>query len=126
MDFSELKRFLDSLPEMGIPGVDMTVYQAHMSIFRHSAGFRDREAEAPVRRDETYFAYSCTKPLTVVCALQLFEKGAFLMSDPLGEYLPEYRNLKVHETDAQGRVRERPAKREIRMGDLFTMTAGLD
>ena len=126
MDFSELKRFLDSLPEMGIPGVDMTVYQAHRSIFRHSAGFRDREAEAPVRRDETYFAYSCTKPLTVVCALQLFEKGAFLMSDPLGEYLPEYRNLKVHETDAQGRVRERPAKREIRMGDLFTMTAGLD
>ena len=79
MDFSELKRFLDSLPEMGIPGVDMTVYQAHRSIFRHSAGFRDREAEAPVRRDETYFAYSCTKPLTVVCALQLFEKGAFLM-----------------------------------------------
>lgn len=47
MDFSELKRFLDSLPEMGIPGVDMTVYQAHRSIFRHSAGFRDREAEAP-------------------------------------------------------------------------------
>lgn len=126
MDFSELKRFLDSLPEMGIPGVDMTVYQAHRSIFRHSAGFSDREAEVPVRRDETYFAYSCTKPLTVVCALQLLEKGAFLMSDPLSEFLPEYQNLKVRETDAQGRVRERPAKREIRMGDLFTMTAGLD
>ncbi len=126
MDFSELKRFLDSLPEMGIPGVDMTVYQAHRSIFRHSAGFSDREAETPVRRDETYFAYSCTKPLTVVCALQLLEKGAFLMNDPLSEYLPEYRSLKVHETDAQGHVRERPAKREVRMGDLFTMTAGLD
>ena len=25
MDFSELKRFLDSLPEMGIPGVDIEV-----------------------------------------------------------------------------------------------------
>ena len=24
MDFSELKRFLDSLPEMGIPGVNTT------------------------------------------------------------------------------------------------------
>lgn len=55
MDFSELKRFLDSLPEMGIPGVDMTVYQAHRSIFRHSAGFRDREAEAPMRARRDVF-----------------------------------------------------------------------
>ena len=126
MNFEKLIRFLDSLPEMGIPGVDMVIYQHHKPIFRYGAGFRDRENRLPIEGDETYFAYSCTKPLTAVCALQLLEKGCFLLSDPIGEYMPEFRNMTVAETDAQGNVRIRPAKRDIRIRDLFTMSAGFN
>ena len=126
MNFENLIRFLDSLPEMGIPGVDMVIYQRHKPIFRYGAGFRDRENRLPIEGDETYFAYSCTKPLTAVCALQLLEKGCFLLSDPLKDYMPEFGDMTVAETDAQGNVRVRPAKREIRIRDLFTMSAGFN
>ena len=126
MDFSMLRTFLDTLPEHSIPGVDMTVYIKHKPVFRHSAGFKDLTNQIPVQRNETYFGYSVTKPLTCVCALSLMETGAFLMTDPLYEYLPEFKDMYVLETDEKGNERVRPAKNPIRIRDLFTMTAGFD
>lgn len=43
------------------------------------------------------------------------------MNDPLGEYIPEFRNMKVRTKD--GIV---DAQNKITIGDLFSMTAGLD
>ena len=127
MNFDGLKEFMDFLvEEKGIPGVDVTVYQRHKPVFRYNTGWRDREKRLPIEGDEAYFMYSATKPLTVTCALQLMEKGLFLMNDPLEEYLPEFADMQVMEFDAQGMPHTRPARRPIRIRDLFTMTAGLD
>jgi len=126
MDFSNLRAFLDMLTETKIPGADMTVYIRHKPVFRYMSGMRDMEKGLPVTGNETYFGYSVTKLLTCAAALTLFEKGAFLMTDPLYEYLPEFRDMLVSEFDAKGEMRLRPAKKPITMRDLFTMTAGLD
>lgn len=126
MDFTHLRCFLNELVEGIIPGVDLTVYIRHKPVFRHAAGYADREKGISIKGDETYFGYSVTKLLTCVCALTLFEKGAFLMSDPIREYLPEFSDMQVAEIDPAGSVRYRPAKRDITFRDLFTMTAGLD
>ena len=126
MDFSNLRAFLNDIVEDVIPGVDLAVYIRHKPVFRHAAGFSDKEKGIRMKGDETYFGYSVTKLLTCVCALTLFEKGAFLMSDPIHEYLPEFKDMQVAEIDPAGSVRMRPAKRDITFRDLFTMTAGLD
>ena len=125
MDFSHLRSFLDTLPEGLIPGVDLIVYKQHKPVFRHMAGFSDREKQIPMSGNETYFGYSVTKLLTCVCALTLFEKGAFLMTDPIREYLPEFSDMQVAEV-RDNAIAYRPAKRDITFRDLFTMTAGLD
>lgn len=125
MNFSPLAAFLDTLPEDRIPGVDLIIYMKNKPVFRHMAGFADREKQIPVKGNETYFGYSVTKLLTCVCALTLFEKGAFLMTDPIKEYLPEFSDMQVAEVQGK-EVRLRPAKRDITFLDLFTMTAGLD
>lgn len=126
MDFTLLRNFLNELVEDKIPGVDLTVYIRHKPVFRHAAGFSDKEKGIKIKGDETYFGYSVTKLLTCVSALTLFEKGAFLMTDPIREYLPEFSDMQVAETDASGNIRHRPARRDITFRDLFTMTAGLD
>ncbi|MBQ2434488.1 MAG: beta-lactamase family protein [Clostridia bacterium] len=126
MDFTNLKAFLNEIAEEKIPGCDLAVYMRHKPVFRHQAGFADREKGIGIRGDETYFGYSVTKLLTCVCALTLFEKGAFLMSDPIREYLPEFSDMTVAEIDPAGKINFRPAKRDITFRDLFTMTAGLD
>ena len=58
-------------------------------------------------------------------ALQLYEKGAFLLTDPLYEYLPEYRNMQVAFKDENGQAQLRDSQRPILVRDLFTMGTGL-
>lgn len=65
--------------------------------------------------------YFATKPITCATALQLIERGQLSFTDPLYEYLPEYREMYVK----YGTFAISPAKQPIRIVDLFTMCAGL-
>jgi len=121
-DLRPLGDFLDSLMDCGIPGADAVVMRDHEIIYRHQAGWRDREAGGKLRGDELYFMYSCSKPVTVTAAMQLLERGRFLLSDPLCEYLPEFRDMLVKGPD--GCLLR--AKKPILIGHLFSMTAGFD
>ena len=76
MNFTNLKNFIDTLPEYGIPSSDIIVYRDHKELWRHTVG-------EPLRGDELYYMYSCTKVVTCIAALQLFEQGKFLMKDPI-------------------------------------------
>ena len=64
--------------------------------------------------------YSCSKVATVTAALQLYERGEFLLDDPLYEYIPEFRHMNI--ADENGNITK--AKNPITMRHLFTMTAG--
>ena len=68
MDFTELTAYLDSIPALGVPGCDMAIYKDHKLLYRHSAGFRDAEKTQPVKPDDTYWLFSCTKLFTT-CAV---------------------------------------------------------
>lgn len=125
MAFGDLTRFLDTLPGLGTPGVDCIVMQDHKQIYRHFAGCSDREKQIPMNGDERFILYSATKPITCVAALQMYEKGAFLLTDPLYEYIPEFRDMQVLVTGTDGKQHPEPAKTPIRVKDLFTMGSGL-
>ena len=88
MNFTNLKKFIDTLPVYGIPSSDIIVYRDHKEIWRHAVG-------EPLRGDELYNTYSCSKIVTCLAALQLFEQGKFLMKDPISQYLPEFDELYV-------------------------------
>jgi CubicO group peptidase (beta-lactamase class C family) len=64
---------------------------------------------------------SMTKPVTVVAALTLLEEGRFTLTDPISDYLPEFRDSKIEV--APGKL-EAP-KRPIQVRDLFTHTSGV-
>jgi len=57
----------------------------------------------------------------------LYERGHFLLSDPISEYLPEFKNPKVLvKADGEGNVLEtRDASREITILDLLIHTSGI-
>jgi len=89
-------------------------------VFRHSAGFSDREKGIFVSGKERYFIYSCSKPITVTAAMQLWEEGKFSLEDPLSRYLPEFAQMKVQGEDGVLRDAENP----ILIEHLFQMAAG--
>lgn len=116
MQFQKLSDLLDSFIKIGIPGVDCSVYQDHEQVFRHSAGYADVAKNIPISGHETYFLFSCTKVITCACALTLLEKGAYLLTDPLSAYIPEFSDMFLINGDR--------AKNPITIRDLFTMSAG--
>jgi len=120
MNFNKLKDFMDSLTSWIIPGNTVYVYKDNECVFNYSSGYSDIENKIPMNGNEFVNLYSCSKPVTVVAAMQLFEKGKFLLSDPLYEYIPEYREMYV-KTESGELVK---AKNPITLWNLFTMTAG--
>ena len=96
MDFSKLKNYMDELvKKYNTPGVDCMVYKDHEAIFRYYTGMSDVENNKKMEGNELYLIFSMTKMLTCTAALQLFEKGKYLMSDPLSKYLPEFEKMKI-------------------------------
>ena len=125
MDFSVLTEFLNSMKEQrGLAGFDCMVRVRGQEVYRHMQGYADAEAARPIARDTIYRMFSMTKPITCTAALQLYEKGKFLMTDPLSMYLPEFEHMMVRTLEGRTEVL-RPAKNPIRVRDLFTMSAGL-
>ena len=121
MDFSKLTAYVDSLGAVGVPGCDLTVWRDHEPIYRHMAGHRDEAGLEPMRGDEAYCLYSCTKVFTTCAAMQLVERGLLSLDDPVSRWLPAYGDLTVREG---GTVR--PARRVMTIRHLMSMQSGLD
>lgn len=117
--FTETKKFCDALVAGGVPGLDIAVYQQGKPIFRYQSGCRDLENNIKMDGKERYNIYSCSKPITCVAAMQLWEKGLFSLEDDLAKYMPEFSQMTVK---TEGGIR--PAKKQIKIRHLFEMTAG--
>lgn len=120
MNFEHLKSFMDSLTDWIVPGNSVVVYKDMEKVFEYSSGYSDLENKVKMSGDENIYIYSCSKPATVTAALQLYEQGKFLLTDPLYEYLPEFKDMNIK---TENTVKK--AKNPITIRDLFTMTAGL-
>lgn len=120
MNFKNLSEFMDRLTRTKVPGNAVTVYYKGKKVFSYASGYSKIESRTEMTGDELLNIYSCSKITTVTAACQLLERGIFLLSDPLYEYIPEYKNMFV-DTPGYGLIK---AKNPITIGDLFTMTAG--
>lgn len=125
MDFTDLKVFLDKITKWRIPGADCIVYYQNKPVFRYSAGFADVEKRRPVTAGNLYYLYSATKLITCAAALQLLEKGRYLLNDPVSEYLPEFAQMNIRKVDESGHESIVKAKNPITIRELFSMTGGL-
>ena len=121
MNFEKLTAYMDSLPGIGVPSADIVVYRDHEQLYRHSVGFRDEARTQPLRGDETYRLYSCSKVFTTCAAMQLIQAGKLSLDDPVSRYLPAYANLTVRDGETV-----RPAARTMTVRHLMSMQSGLN
>lgn len=117
--FLETKKFLDSFLDLGVPGFDITVFKDGKCILRYMNGYSDAENKIKINGKERYNIYSCSKLITCVAALQLWEKGMFSLEDKLSDYMPEFKSMTVK---TESGIKE--AKKPILIKHLFEMTAG--
>ena len=125
MKFDRLRAFQDKLVADRIPGNDCIIMKDHKQIYRYMTGFADMENRREMSGDELYFFWSASKVITTSLALKLHEEGKFLMNDPLSEYMPEFKEMTVRKM-IDGKEEIVPAEKQIKVGQLFNMTAGFD
>lgn len=127
MNFARLKQFMDDLEkDYCISGAAVAVIHKEKEVFRCYAGVMNEKGE-PVSEKTLYRLYSMTKPVTAVAAMQLLEKGRYKLDDQVGKYLPEFYGMKVARLKPNGSYGwwDQPAKEEITIRHLLTMTSGL-
>src|SRR5690606_27488245 len=122
---TKLQPLLKKFVEKGPAGCALAVHRQGEKIFEDFVGVADLETGKPITADTIYRIYSMTKVVTCTAALMLFERGLFLLNDPLEEYMPEFKDPLVYRTNQKGEIYTSPAKRSITVKYLFTMTSGL-
>ena len=78
-----------------LPGWLITVSRGGRRAYVAAHGSRDLEAGCPVETDTLWRIYSMTKPITSVAAMMLYEEGGFELTDPVGSFIPSFRDARV-------------------------------
>jgi CubicO group peptidase (beta-lactamase class C family) len=103
-----------------MPGAVVAIARKGKLAYYESFGFVDKAANTPMPRDAIFALASMTKPMVAVATLMLAEQGDLLLNDPIGNYLPELKDMKV----ATPRGIE-PAHRQPTLQDMLRHTAGV-
>ena len=100
-------------------GVALIARRGQVALFE-SLGQQDPAANTAMKLDSIFRIYSMTKPIVSVAVMMLMERGQLLLSDPVGQHLPEFANQRVH--TPQGLVAPQQA---ATVQDLLRHTSGL-
>ena len=93
--------------------------------FEGCFGYAEIEKKKRISDDTIFPIASMTKVITVAGIMQLYEQGLFKLWDPVSEFLPGFKSPKIAVEKPDGKVELVPAKGEVTMRQLFTMTSGV-
>lgn len=123
--FKNLDRLLNSFTEGTIPGCGCVVMENNNIIHESYSGYADIEKGTKINERSIFRHASTTKLFTYAIGMMLFEEGAFRFTDPVYDFLPEWRNTTKHLQIDGREMKIVPVKNPITIKDAFTMSCGL-
>ncbi|MEI9927915.1 MAG: serine hydrolase domain-containing protein [Sphingomonas sp.] len=109
-----------------VPGIVIAIGRGDAPAQFHSAGRIAAESTAaPAGPDSLWRVYSMTKPLTGMAAMILVEEGKIKLDEPVSDFIPAFKTMRVLDDPAGTTLASHPATRPITIRNLLTHTAGL-
>ncbi|HYJ19455.1 MAG TPA: serine hydrolase domain-containing protein, partial [Burkholderiales bacterium] len=108
-----------------LPGAVVFIARGGKLAYAKSFGWQDKEKKIPMRADSIFRLYSMTKPIVSVGLMTLYEDGRFQLDDPVAQYIPQFRGLKVLAGGTVDTPQLRSPSREMTVADLLRHTSGL-
>ncbi len=121
----DLDTLLESFIKRGLPGCSLHVMQNGKTLYEGYKGVSDLTTKAPVTKDSLFRLASMSKIPLYTTLMMLFEKGKFLLTDPVGDYLPDWKSSTKYEKQPDGTLQVVPTSRPILIKDVLTMKCGL-
>ena len=109
-----------------MPGmVAMIIRHGKVGYFR-SFGQKNIEEKKAMSNDALFRIASMSKAITSVAIMTLYEKGYFLLTDPVSKFIPEFKNPKVViKSPTSDSIQLIPANGEITIRQLLNHTSGI-
>lgn len=101
------------------PGAVTLVARNGEVVHFETHGFQDAGKTKRMSKDTIFRLASMTKPVVTVAGMMLVEQGAMKLNDPITNWLPELKDLKVETPNG-----DVPLSRPITVQDLMRHTAG--
>ncbi|MBR0538316.1 MAG: beta-lactamase family protein [Clostridia bacterium] len=134
------------IDEKKLPNAVLIVRKDDTVVYRNSFGYSDIKLKTPLRETDLFRMMSMTKPVTAAGVLRLSDRGLLDIDDPVSEYLPAFREMRVQSeeryvpragikpaeaaklflTYRRDKVKTVPAEREFTLRDLLSHSAGIE
>src|SRR5262249_32512653 len=88
-------------------------------------GHLEIERKRPVTPDAIFRIYSMTKPIVSVGLMMLWEQGRVQLDDPVGKFIPSWRDQRVFVGGNHPAWKTTAAERPMTIRDLLSHTSGL-
>jgi len=111
-----------------VKGVVTLIVKDNQLVQYKGYGYLDAGWKKPMPPDALFRIMSQTKAITSVGIMILYEQGKLLLDEPVGDFIPEFKNQvvldKFNATDTT--YTTVPAKRNVTIRDLLTHSSGID
>ena len=124
-DFTKLDDLLTGFAGKTLPGCACVIRKGNEILHESYAGWADIEQKTAVDRESVFRQASTTKLFTYAIMGMLYEEGKFLFSDPVSEYLPEWRHTVRWQRRENGTIELVPLEHPITVRDAAAMMCGL-
>ncbi|WP_373085207.1 serine hydrolase domain-containing protein [Sneathiella sp.] len=118
--------WMDRYVEEGkLAGSQTIIARGGKIAYSKSVGLADVENNLPWADDTLVRFYSMTKPITSVALMMLFEKGLFHLDDPVEDFIPAFKDMRVLRLGARNIDDTEPATTKMTVHHLLTHMSGL-
>ncbi len=121
----DIDNLLHQFLKIGPNGCCVSINRGEETIYENYVGYADNAKTRPLGPENIFRLYSMTKVVAALCGLIQYERGAFLLSDPISDYLPEYKEMKVQVRREDGSWELVKSKQPILMRHAFSMGVGM-
>lgn len=128
MRLQRLDSFIIQNVKLGkIPNTNTFIARNAKVVHYKAFGWENIAANKKATTKTIFRNASQTKAITTVAALILYERGYFLLDDPVSKYLPEFKNMQVLDTmyASDSSFKSHKAKGEITIKQLMAHTSGI-
>jgi len=123
--FDDLTALLKQFVKDGPAGCGCAVAKNGDTLYEGYFGYADLEDQRPITEETVYRLYSMTKVIICTAAMILFERGKFLLNEPIYAYFPEYKDTQVVVTGPDGSFHTRKASSPMLIKHAFSMAVGM-
>ena len=116
-----LRRFV----EEGLSGCGLEIKQRGETLYEGYFGCSDIASGKKVSKASVFRQASLSKLPLYTVLMMLYERGEFLLTDPVSDYFPEWKESKRIVRHTDGSFTIQPTLRPINISDLLTMRCGL-